>query len=402
MVTLSIKAPEILDQLLLQAVQNKRLPGAAFAAGTADKELYFGAAGSKVLDEPSSGKIDETSVFWVCSHTKLLVTVAVLQLVELGKIGYDTPVTEIIPEMANPIVLDDISAEVPTYKPAKTVITLKHLLNHTSGLFYSPKRAPGTLPAGYTSAAYKGDHSVNQFFNISKDGLPSVPLKFEPGTDFTYGWNCDIIAFIVERITGKTIEEYCKENIFDVLGMTSSSFYLTPSLKSDLVSMSYRNQNGELEAWTEQINIIEQDPEKVTVRLGGIGLYCTVRDYLTLLRHLLLVYDGRATNPILSGDTVRALFRPTLSKQGSNSVDLFTGWTDCQFGVGLCLNNSDYPGRRRKGSGFWYGWAGTYYFMDPTTGIAAVYGTQVVPTRDPEVLKLWEQLEEALYAVLVV
>jgi len=192
---------------------------------------------------------------------------------------------------------------------------------------------------------------------------------------------------------------YSKERIFEPLDITPG-FYLTPEMRRHLVTLTYRRKDGSLEKWANQLGTIEQDPEKMDILLGGIGLYSTLKDYLTLLRHLLLIKAGRAQNPIMSVETVSSLFAPSIPPHGAANIELFTGWKHVGYGIGLCLATEDWPGRRRKGSGFWYGWAGTYYFMDPATGIAMVYGTQVVPTTDAEVVKLWEQLERAFYAGL--
>ncbi|PPQ92543.1 hypothetical protein CVT25_010376 [Psilocybe cyanescens] len=404
MVTLTTKTKETLDAILAQAVADGKVPGASFAVGTADEELYFGAAGLTAFNDPSSGKVDEDSIFWVCSHTKLLSTVAALQLIEAGKLTYETPVEDIIPELKDPVVVDDISSETSGYKPAQNKILIKHLLNHTSGLYYSQlgKASIDTLTLGYTSAPYNGDFSVEQFFNIIRERFPSVPLAFEPGTNSYhpvghYGWSCDILGFIIERTTGNSLHQYCKEHIFEPLDM-KSGFYVTPEMRKKLVKLTYRNNEGNLEKWADQLGTIEPDPTKAHFLQGGIGLYTTLKDYLTLLRHLLLVKEGRAKHPILSVKTVSSLFESSIPPQLHKSVELFTDWENVGYGIGLCLATEDWPGRRKKGSGFWYGWAGTYYFLDPETGIAVVYGTQVVPTRDPEVIKLWDQLERALYA----
>jgi len=353
--------------------------------------LYYGAAGLQRFTDPSSKKIDENSVFWICSNTKLIVTVAILQLVEQGKITFETPVGDIIPEIANPIVVEDITKESSSYKPAETKITLQHLLTHTSGLVY------GEHPIAYRSKAYGEDISVSQFFKLIQEGYPSVPLKFEPGTDFGYGWSSEIIGFIIERLTGKTLEAYCHENIFGPLGMTKTSFYLTADLKSDLVRLSFR-EDGQLQKWGSRFDLIEQDVTKINVMFGGAGLYGSTKDYLTFLRHLLLVKAGRAKNPILSSEMVASIFQPALTENAAASIERTTGWSNSQWGLGLALNRDDCPGRRRKNSGFWYGFAGTYYFIDPTSGIAAVCCTQILPTLDPEVLKVWQEAEEALYA----
>jgi len=398
MVSFSNKAKTSLDNLLNRAVEEGRVPGVTVAVGTADKVLYSGAAGPNAYQVPSSKPRDKDSVYWICSQTKLVVSIAILQLIEKGLLNYETLVEEIIPELANPVVLDDHTVEKSGYKPAQTKITVKHLLNHSSGIFYTAfgRDKPGALPPGYTSAAYEGEHTVEKFFKILKNGFPGVPLAFEPGTNWTYGWNTEMATFIVERLTKKSIEEYCQEKIFGPLGM-KTSFYLTPAMKQNLVPITFRrHEDGVLEKWDNQLKVIEQDPEKMKVLLGGIGLYSTLEDYLILLQHLLGIEAGSAKNPILSVGSVSDLFKPTLPANAAPSIP----FPDSQWSVGLSLANNDWPGRRKKGSGFWWGWAGTYYFMDPSTGIAVVFGTLVAPPPDAETLTLWEEVEKAIYAGL--
>ncbi|TFK32078.1 beta-lactamase/transpeptidase-like protein [Crucibulum laeve] len=401
MVALSSKGKEAIDKILSDAVEQGKIPGLSFAATNIDEEIYFGKAGLRIIDDPASGEVDEESVFWVCSQTKLIVSIAILQLVEKGKIGFDTRIEEILPEFANPIILDDPFADKPTYKPAKTPITLAHLLNHSSGLYYSvkPRNPPAALPIPYT-AAHSKTNPIGHFYDLIKEGLPGMPLLFEPGTNFAYGYNIDVIGFIVQKLTGKYLEDYCKENIFEPLGM-KTTFHVTPEMKKKHVGLNFRKSDGTLVPCTEEhMPLTPQDDEDVHVCLGGVGMHSTLRDYLALLRHLLQIHAGRATNPILSTETVHKLFEPTLTDDGVKSLNTFNVLTDSQWSIGLCMNVTDWPGARRKGSGCWYGWAGTYYFVDPTTGIAAVYGTQIVPTRDKEVVRVWAEGEKALYAGL--
>ena len=103
-----------------------------------------------------------------------MMQVAVLQLIEQGRISFDTPVGDIIPEMANPIVLDDITKESSTYKPAVTKITLKHLLTHSSGLVYrvKPPEKPDETFAAYQSKAYGENISISQFFKLIQVYVP--------------------------------------------------------------------------------------------------------------------------------------------------------------------------------------------------------------------------------------
>ncbi|KAJ7146165.1 beta-lactamase/transpeptidase-like protein [Mycena epipterygia] len=415
---MSLSAPQKakFDQILDEAVERKSTPALFFGVTNVDEVIYMHQAGAKLVNDPSSGAIDEDTVFWLCSQTKLITTIAALKLIEQGKIELDTYVEKVLPELANPVIVtgyDDMGKPLTT--PAKSKITFGQLLNHSSGLDYVP--ADRTGPANHVPLAYshryKPGEDVSTFFKIIQGSLPGPPLKFEPGTDFTYGFGCDCTGFIIERLSGKSLEQYFQEYIFTPLGIKFASFYLTPPLKERLLPLSYRNRNGTIERWKGP-SVIDYDPENVRVHLGGTGLYCSQKDYLAILRHLLQIKSGRAASPILTLAFVDMMFEPTLAPGGAATINT----TDrifiknlienvgipagaAQFSRGLLLTTADVPGKRKKHSGAWCGYACTAYFIDPTTGVAAVFGTQLAPTGDAKYEELYALLEKELYSGLV-
>ncbi|KAJ6557378.1 beta-lactamase/transpeptidase-like protein [Mycena vulgaris] len=390
MALLSEGQKDKLDKILAEAVESKSTPALFFGVTNVDGEIYMRQAGTKLVDDPSSESINEDTVFWMCSQTKLITTIAALQLIEQGRIALDTHVDQLLPELANPVIIcgrDGAGNLITT--PAKSKITFGQLLNHTSGLDYY---ADGTIPASGMplaySHSYKGE-DTSAFFKIIKGSFPGVPLKFEPGTDFGYGFSSDCVGFIVEKISGKSLEDYFQEYIFAPLGVTSPSFYLTPSLKDRLLPLSFRNANGTIERLNDPA-FIDQDSAHIRVHLGGVGLYSSQKDYLTILRHLLQIKGH--TSPA-GAETMNAA-AAVLSKY----LGLPAG--AAQFSRGLLVNTADVPGKRRKNSGAWGGWANTSYFIDPTTGVAAVFGTQLVPTDDDKHEQVYALLEQELYAGL--
>ncbi|KAJ6578099.1 beta-lactamase/transpeptidase-like protein [Mycena capillaripes] len=397
------------DRILSDAVSNKSTGGLFFGVTTADAAIYMHAGGTKLIDDPTSGAVDEDTVFWLCSQTKLITTIAALQLIEQGKITLDTPVETVLPELADPVVVTgrDETGRPTGTTPAKGKITFGQLLNHSSGLdyFHDGTSPPTGLPVAY-SHSYK-DEDVSAFFKLLKSSFPGVLLSFEPGTGFGYGFSSDCAGFIVERLSGKSLEQYFQDHIFAPLGITSASFYLTPALKDRLLPLSYRTKSGVIERWRGP-SAIDQDPAHVRVHLGGVGLYASQKDYLTILRHLLQTKAGRATNPILSRASVDSMFEPTLAPAGVASLTWMAGMIDpylagsaLQFGRGLCVNGNDLPGKRKSGSGYWGGWASTSFFVDPAAGVAAVFGMQLVPTGDETHKRLLDELEKELYKGLV-
>ncbi|KAJ7511439.1 beta-lactamase/transpeptidase-like protein [Mycena galericulata] len=413
MVSLSTAAKEKFDRILAEAVETKSTPALFFGIATVDGEIYTRTAGTKLIDDSSSGSIDEDTVFWLCSQTKLITTIAALQLIEQGKITLDTPVEQILPELANPVVVTgyDAAGKVASTTPAKSKITFGQLLNHTSGLEYS---LDGTDLASGLSVAYShryksdDEDGVATFFKILKGSLPGIPLKFEPGTNFGYGSSSDCAGFIVERLSGKSLEQYFHENIFAPLGVKSASFYLTPTLKERLLPLSVRDESGAIKRWSAPYPM-DQDPANGRkIHFGGVALYSSLKDYLTILRHLLQIKAGSATNPILSQASVSTLLEPTLPPAGEATFNAMLPFTfnkhlgipagAGQFSRALLVNTADVPGARRKGSGAWGGWANTSYFVDPATGVAAVLGTQLASLFDDKYEQVWARLQKELYS----
>ncbi|KAF8172713.1 beta-lactamase/transpeptidase-like protein [Pholiota molesta] len=407
MVHLSTSGRKALDDVVAKLAEANKIPGFALGATTAEGEIYFGTGGYKTLDDPASGKVDPDTVFWICSMTKLVAHIAALQLIEQGKLKEETPVSEYFPQFANPVVLDNIMSPSPSFKPAQNAVLVKHLLNFTSGLFYPMVPDFGIkVPHSYAGIHDQKDpHS--DFFSLLKGKYPGIPLGNEPGTNFVYGYGSDILGFIVEKISGTTFEKYLQENVFKPLGM-KASFYLTSDLKEKLLGLSLRTEDGQLHVWNNQpgTGLIERDPSKISRHQGGIGLYVSLRDYLKLLQHILQILGGKAADPILKRETAASMFVGVLNEDGVKNLDMTVGplmpGVSSQWSNAFAVSTNDWPSRRKKGSGYWSGWAGTYFFIDPTTGIAVVYGTQLiglgVGAFDPEILKGLTAFEEALYA----
>ncbi|KAK7033441.1 beta-lactamase/transpeptidase-like protein [Favolaschia claudopus] len=407
--TLPTATKDALDKILTDAVTSKSTPALLLSVANLDGPIYTKTVGNKIVDDPASPPIDEDPIFAMFSQTKLITTIAILQLLEQGKFTLDTLVETILPEVANAVVITarDEAGRPTATAPSKTKMLVKHLLNHTSGLHYLYAGFP---PLDVVSEPYKHNYTesegISTFFEIMKGTHPGVPLACEPGTDFAYGFSIDALGFIVERVSGKPLEQYFQEHIFKPLGITSISFNLTPEMKSRLLPLSYRPKDGQVERWNRPA-VFNRDPANVRVALGGVGIYGSQKDYLSLLRHLLQIKAGRASNPILSRDSVDSMFTPSLPTEAARTnlnllvpllnpcLGVTAGGAD--FGFGLMVNTIEAPGKRRKGSGSWSGMAMTSYFLDPTTGVAVVFGTQLLPGLDNAYQRLYGTLEEEIY-----
>ncbi|KAJ3519219.1 hypothetical protein NMY22_g13306 [Coprinellus aureogranulatus] len=400
-----------LGQLVAQA--EIHLPGFAVAVTNIEEELYTAAGGHRVYGDPSGGRVTPDHRFWICSLTKLITSIAALQLIEQGRLSVNDPVFQYIPQFKQVVVLEgEHSSKGPCpHRPAKEAITVAHLLNHTSGLAYfmTDPEAPYSvfdrmnMEHGPSRAA-----TTERFLELLQEGYPGMPVVSEPGTACVYGSGIDILGIIVEKVTGECLNEYCKKYIFEPAGMESTTFMLAEESNKTTIELSRRNVDGTLVPWANHTRLIARFPEKVNFALGGGGAYSTLRDYASLLRHILALEAGKEVGrPILKFSTAKSLFQNTLSEMDFAPMDSTINFLDFSMAPkgwnwsnAFALTTEDWPGRRKAGTGFWFGWAGLAFLIDPATGVAIVVGSQVAPSMDSHAITLFNRVEETVYANL--
>ncbi|TFK28570.1 beta-lactamase [Coprinopsis marcescibilis] len=406
---LSPAGRKALDDLVANTVKSNRLPGFVLAVSNADEQLYANAGGNKTYGDPTSAPATTDSVFWLASMTKLLASISVLQLIEQGKFNFDTPVSKFFPEFNNVVLLHNFTDPASTFEPVKKPITIWHLLTHTSGLSYyiGPPQPSYVLSEPYLHKYAEGE-GHQKFFELLKFGFPGIPVVSQPGSAFTYGHSTSVLGLVVEKVTGQSLEAYSKKYIFSRVGV-NTSYYLTEDTNSRLIDLHFRNPDGSVTGWEDRARLIQRYPDQVRVPLGGAGAYGTLPDYLTILRHLLQIEAGRnVRNAILKRKTVQELFQPQLKSEVAAGLEDSLEFTspnldheDPNWSTAFAVTTKDLKGGRRKGSGFWAGFAGTWYIIDPKAGISLVFGSQVVPPIDPITAEVVEEAERIVYANLV-
>jgi CubicO group peptidase (beta-lactamase class C family) len=312
--------------------------------------------------------------------TKAVTTVAALQLVEQGKVTLEEPVTKHLPKLEKLDVLEGFNpAGKPILRPARTPITLKHLLTHTSGLCYdtwdekmfryAPQAAPGTVG----------------------------PLMFEPGTRWQYGQGCDWAGRLVETISGMTLEDYFQAKIFRPLGMDDTSYVLPSAQFERLVTRWTRNNGGPL---TPTERSMPKPPASVN---GGGGLYSTAADYTRFMQMILRKGQGILQPKTVEMMTVNQIGSATAGKMRSfkpdtsADVDIQPGATE-KWGLGFLINTAAYRGGRTAGSLAWAGLYNTFYWIDPKSSLCAVILMQFLPFVDKEAVGMLNDFEHAVYA----
>jgi methyl acetate hydrolase len=308
------------------------------------------------------------------SMTKLVVTIAALQLLDAGKVSLDDPelITKHLPELVKLDILRAVTDGVPAYTKRTKPITLRHLLTHTSGLGYDimvPMLGEWVAATG-APASFAKNPTVKSFEH---------PLLFEPGTAWNYSLGLDWAGVLVERITGQTLEQYFQDNIFKPVGAKTLTFTPTPVHYERLQAVTARTEDLKLVVFP---GIRDTSPEAIVGQAsGGAGLYGTARDYLRVLQGVLA---SAQPGGLVSPESYKLIFSDQLPKAGEDKFAGQLGFAQLiphihpslvenkqiRHSLGGFLSTADSPVGRKAYSDWWEGIYKTFYWMDPTTGVA--------------------------------
>jgi len=375
---------EEIDAVLQARVDAAEVPGVVAMAATEHSVIYQGAFGMRSSGARAGMSAD--TVFSIASMTKLLTSVAAMQLVERGKLKLDEPAASVDPTLGSPQVLDGFDAQgAPQLHAARKPITLRHLLTHTSGFSYQ-----------------LWDANVIRYGKAARNNpaLPRAPLMFDPDTRWAYGGSLDRVGRLVEIISGQNLDRYFHDHILGPLGMNDTAFALTEKQRTRQASLHLRKADGTL---VPQPLVRRTDPK---VFSGGGGIYSTAPDYLTLLQAL-LNGGGVAGKSILRPQTVALMstnqigntdagILKTTNPALSGDVDFFPG-VRLRWGLGDMINVDPVPDGRRAGSLTWAGLYNTYYWIDPASRIAGVIMMQILPFADQRALNVYRLFERGIY-----
>ncbi|KAJ4350082.1 uncharacterized protein N0V89_008703 [Didymosphaeria variabile] len=282
--------------------------------GEVEKEDFLAAYGTFELD-PSSQAFTTKTPMWFASMTKFVTSVAVLQCIDRGLFGLESSddVDRLLPEWSQPQILAGFEDGQPELQNAKEKITAGRLISHTSGLAYDFH--PGLL--------LKWRQSRGEGPRAMRGTIPDVfttPLLFEPGTGWDYGPGHDVAGLMVARANNCTLEEYMRENIFDVLGMDDTTFEprahhdvaarLPPMVGRPLPDEPLSDEIASLNS-TRNLMLDHKD------QYGSGGLFSTAEDYLKLLKSIL-----RNDGQILKPETVDTLFVSTMSPSSDAALNI--------------------------------------------------------------------------------
>ncbi|GAB3955346.1 serine hydrolase domain-containing protein [Spirosoma harenae] len=347
-------------------VKQKWVNGSVVLIARHGKIVFYKAHGYN--DPTTKTPVDKTGIFRVASQTKALTTVAVMMLWEEGKFSLDDPVAKFIPTFANQKVLATFNAKDTTYTtvPAKRPITIRDLLTHTSGLGY-PAIGPPSEVAIYAKANMTGGVGVKgQTLADAMTRLGTLPLFFQPGEQWKYGLNMDVLGYLIEKWSGMNLEEFFLKRICQPLGMKDTYFNVPSEKASRLVNFFQGDSAGTIK---KQASVfggaldMNYPLQKHSYFSGGGGMSTTVYDYAVFLQMLL---NGGEYNGVklLARNTIRLM---TMNQIGDLSPNVGDHALDNKFGFGF-LVISDNGSKFTPSQAGTYSWGGVFstsYWVDP-------------------------------------
>ncbi len=378
-------------QHLQQQIRDQRIAGAVVAVARKGKLGYIKPIGW--ANKEKNQKMAADTIFRIHSMTKPIASVAVMMLMEDGKLKLRDPVAKYLPELASMKVFAGGSAEAPELADVAQPMTIQHLLSHTAGF---AGMGYDNHPVGemYAQAApYSNNPTLETF--VSR--VAGIPLVRQPGEEFIYGPSTDLLARIVEVASGQEFGAFLQDRILDPLQMKDTHFIL-PAHKRKRFAVAYEDDP---EA-TGLLPVTREEHEQrwkpgYKFRSGGGGLVSTTADYLRFAQ-MLLNRGELEGERMLAPKTLDLMTLPVVHQQDSAFLQVAT--KGYGFGLGFAVlqdvSLSGQPGT--VGQYFWAGAADTYFFVDPAEELIAVFMTQRYPAG---ILQLREEFQSFVYQALV-
>ena len=375
-----------IDGLVNEYINNNWLTGAVSIIIKDNQVVQY--KGYGFADVASKKPMKNDAIFRIMSQTKAITSVGIMILYEQGKLLLDQPISDFIPEFKKPVVLDKFNEADTTYTtiPAKSEITFRHLLTHTSGLDYTD------IGSSKVQAIYTKNHIPSGLGYFDENlfermkALGKLPLTFDPGTKWQYGLNSDLLGCLIEVISGMNLEDFLRKNIFDPLGM-KDTYFNVPASKADRLATVYTEDSlHHIITWSHEFRRIDPDYPIMKKRYfsGGAGLSSTAFDYAVFMQMLLNggKYNG---HQVLSKRTVEMMI------SGQLAPGLF-GDDNMGLGFGITSERSAARGARNAGSFAWGGYYGTTFWADPKARLVCLFMTQQNPNSHGDVEGKFESI----------
>ena len=398
---LSIERLNKVETLLDRYVEEGKIPGYNCLISQNFEEVAYFQNGLK--DVERSKPIDRNTLFRIYSMTKPLTSVALMQLYEQGLFLLDDPVHRYIPEWKNLKVFKSGDATDFEVTDPERPMTIKDLLLHTSGLTYGFQESH-PVDEIYRREGIYGGLKGNLADMAQK--LVDVPLQFSPGSQWNYSISTDVLGYLIEIISGQSLDVYFQEHILTPLGMCDTGFSVRPDQQARFAACYNLRRTADENGRLYQL---EDDPEQShyleppSLLSGGGGLVSTIDDYYIFTKMLLGKGEYKGVR-LLGSKTVEFMSRnhlPLDKDIAAMGQSRFTesGFNGVGFGLGFAvvMNATQSGVLCSDGELAWGGMASTYFWIDPEEDITVIFMTQLIPSGCYPVRN---QLRAAVYQAL--
>jgi len=363
-----------IDTAIEAEIAAGRIPGAVALVAIDGQVAYHKAFGMADIESARAQRTDD--IFRIASMSKAITSVGVMILYERGLFLLNDPVSDYLPAFAAPAVVASVdeAGAITATRPAGREISIVDLLSHSAGIGYP--FIPSDLQKSYKAAGIIDGITAREVVLAEQMALlAEQPLAFEPGEKFMYGLNTDVLGYLIEVVSGKPLDRFFAEEIFEPLGMRDTFFYL-PADRADRLVTLYADVDGlKVSDGTEDPIFLDNPRYPVegarAYFSGGAGLSSTAHDY------------WRFTQMLLNGgelDGRRVLGRKSVELMHAPRID-FDGDGDGDFGLGFEVVG-DLGESGELGSVGLYSWGGAFgtaYWIDPAENLIGILMTQARP-----------------------
>ena len=386
-----------LDGYSNSLINENELPGLVVMVKKRDKQIFHKSYGYSDVEKKI--ELDKNSIFRIASITKTITALGILKLMEDGELNLDDEIEKYVPEFKSPKVLTYFNSKNYTYTttPAKKKITILDLLTHYSGVSYgryTVNKKYNEMYNTFIKDSVVELYTTRKIFleeNITR--LSRVPLVSQPGTSFEYGMSYDILGYIIELISGKSLKNFFKETFFIPLEMENTFFYI-PEEKTNLLVPVLTNKNGYWANYkAENYDIDYPIKGAKSYYSGGAGLSGTISDYSNFLT--MIVNKGKYKNKrVLKEETIQLM-----EKTSGRNIDVKEKKLSHGIATGITVkkNMREQTSVRQKEISimFWSGMFGCSYFINLEDGTIGLVFKQVYD------LKNWVDYDEVFQDIIL-
>lgn len=360
-------------------VDDGRLPGWLVLVSRRGEIAHLSAYGWR--DVASRAPVEPDTLFRIYSMSKPITSVAVMMLYEEGLLELTDPVSRHLPAFADMRVYEKGPATSPVTRPAAEPVRVWHLLTHTSGMVYGFQHVT-VVDEIYRRAGFERGAPHGMTLAEAVDRWAELPLLFEPGTQWNYSVATDVLGRLVEAVSGKPLDEFLRERIFDPLGMTDTGFWVDEA-RADRLASLYTVGPGRRAMAMDTRGSGLRPPSFLS---GGGGLISTAGDYHRFTQ--MLLRGGELDGARLLGPRTVAHMTRNHLPGGADLEDFGrpvfaeVPYSGVGFGLGFAVVQDPVRHRTLSSAGefSWGGAASTTFWVDPAEELTVVFMTQLLPS----------------------